>query len=145
MKHLAWLVSVAIASSGCRAPAPAQNASAVAEHKACAWPTTLDAPTAAPKNHRIVFENERVRVLDVVVDVGAREDLHAHCWPSFLYVFFRGKLRERDADGKVIREVSETPPSTAFPMTQWLESSAPHSIENMDSQPIHLLRVELKQ
>ena len=71
--------------------------------------------------------------------------VHAHCWPSVLYVLFRGKLRERDATGKVIREVAETPPPSAFPMTQWLPVSPPHSIENLDSQPIHLLRIELKQ
>ena len=124
--------------------ATAQTASAFGP-KACPWSASLDAPTAAPENHKVVFENERVRVLDVTVAVGGREKLHAHCWPSVLYVMFRGKLREWDADGKVIREVKETPPATAFPLTQWLEASPPHSIENLDSQPIHLVRVELKQ
>ena len=143
MKYLALLVTVVVAS--CRAEAPAQDATAAAERKTCAWSASLDAPTAAPKNHRVLFENERVRVLDVVVGVGDRESLHAHCWPSFLYVTFRGKLREWGADGKLLREVKETPPATAFPITQWLEASPPHSIENLDSQPIHLLRVELKQ
>jgi len=90
-----------------------------------------------------VFENDSVRVLDVVVGVGEREVLHAHCWPSFLYVMFRGKLREWDANGQVIREVKETPPMSSFPQTQWLEVGPPHAIENLDSQPIHLLRVEL--
>jgi hypothetical protein len=42
-------------------------------------------------------------------------------------------------------EVAETPPPSAFPMTQWLPVSPPHSIENLDYQPIHLLRIELKQ
>lgn len=143
MKRLAFLVTVGVAS--CRAEAPVRDATAASERKTCAWSAALDAPTAAPKNHRVVFENERVRVLDVVVDVGGRESLHAHCWPSFLYVMFRGKLREWGANGKLIREVKETPPATAFPITQWLEASPPHSIENLDSQPIHLLRIELKQ
>ena len=122
----------------------AQTASAPAP-KTCPWSASLDAPTAAPENHKVVFENERVRVLDVTVAVGGREKLHAHCWPSVLYVMFRGKLREWNADGKVIREVKETPPATAFPLTQWLEASPPHSIENLDSRPIHLVRIELKQ
>ena len=143
MKRLVLLATVLVASFG--AEATAQVAAGTAEQKTCAWPASLDAPTAAPKNHRVLFENERVRVLDVVVDVGDREPLHAHCWPSVLYVTFRGKLREWSADGKVIREVKETPPATAFPLTQWLEPSPPHSIENLDSQPIHLLRIELKQ
>ena len=143
MKRLALLVTVGVAS--CRAGAPAQDATRAAERKTCAWSAALDAPSAAPRNHRVLFENERVRVLDVVVEVGGRESLHAHCCPSFLYVMFRGKLREWGADGKLIREVNETPPATAFPITQLLQTSPPHSIENLDSQPIHLLRVELKQ
>ena len=143
MNRLVLLVTVLIGGFG--AEAMGQVAAGTADRKTCAWPASLDAPTAAPKNHRVVFENERVRVLDVVVDVGGREPLHAHCWPSVLYVTFRGKLREWGADGKVIREVTETPPATAFPLTQWLDASPPHSIENLDSQPIHLLRIELKQ
>ncbi|HVO11428.1 MAG TPA: YciI family protein [Vicinamibacteria bacterium] len=121
------------------------SATGHSQEKACAWPAALDAPTAAPRNHRVVFENDRVRVLDVVVEAGEREPLHAHCWPSILFVMFRGKLRERDADGKVIREVDTTPPASAFPQTQWLEASPPHSLENLDSQAIHLLRIELKE
>jgi hypothetical protein len=143
MKRLALLVTIGVAS--CRAEVPPQDATTAREHHTCAWSASLDAPTAAPENHRVLFENDRVRVLDVVVDVGGRETLHAHCWPSFLYVMFRGKLREWGSDGKLIREVKETPPASAFPITQWLDASPPHSIENLDSRPIHLLRVELKQ
>ena len=28
----------------------------------CAWPATLDAVAAAPRNHRVVLENEYIRV-----------------------------------------------------------------------------------
>ncbi len=141
-----FLLLALTAIGSCTSQAGAQAASgAPPTVKTCAWPASLDAPTAAPENHKVMFENERVRVLDVVVGVGAREALHAHCWPSVLYVIFRGKLREWDADGKVIREVKDTPPATAFPLTQWLDASPPHSIENLDTQPIHLVRIELKQ
>jgi len=143
MNRLVLLALMAIGSLATQAAA--QPASGAPDVKTCPWPTSLDAPTAAPDNHKVIFENERVRVLDVVVGVGGREALHAHCWPSVLYISFRGKLREWGADGKVIREVKDTPPATAFPMTQWLEASPPHSIENLDTQPIHLVRIELKQ
>ena len=33
----------------------------------CAWPAALDAVAAAPRNHRVLLENEKVRVLDVTV------------------------------------------------------------------------------
>ncbi len=143
MKRFA-LLAVLLATSPAGVAGQATT-TGLSQGKTCAWPAALDAPVAAPKNHRILFENERVRVLEVVVEVGGREPLHAHCWPSLLYVTFRGKLREWDADGNVVREVKETPPTSAFPQTQWLDVSPPHSIENLDSQPIHLLRIELKQ
>jgi len=136
---LAMIVIGTLTTHAAAQTAPATNV------KTCPWPPALDAPIAAPANHKVLFENERVRVLDVIVGVGARETLHAHCWPSVLYVIFRGKLREWGADGRVIREVKETPPATTFPLTQWLEASPPHAIENLDSQPIHLVRIELKQ
>jgi hypothetical protein len=143
LKHAARLVVACTALFASHAAA--QGAGDLPERKICQWPAALDAPTAAPANHRVVFENDRVRVLDVTVGVGSREALHAHCWPSVLYISFRGKLREWGADGKLIREVKETPPPTAFPLTQWLEASPPHSIENLDTKPIRLLRIELKQ
>ena len=144
-RYTRWLSLALIAIATCATTATARGTAGAPAEKTCRWPAALDAPTAAPDNHHVVFENERVRVLDVVVAVGGREALHAHCWPSVLYVTFRGKLREWGADGKVIREVKETPPATAFPLTQWLEASPPHSIENLDTQPIHLVRIELKE
>jgi hypothetical protein len=134
---VAALLATVATEVGAQTPAAARP-----DAKTCA---AMDAPIAAPTNHRIVFENDSVRVLDVVVGVGEREVLHAHCWPSFLYVMFRGKLREWDAKGQLIREVKETPPMSSFPQTQWLEVGPPHAIENLDSQPIRLLRVELKR
>jgi uncharacterized protein (TIGR02145 family) len=104
----------------------------------------LDAVAAAPANHRVLFENGEVRVLDVVVPVGTREPLHAHCWPSVLYVMSRGKLREYDASGRVVREEKEAPKAAALPFVTWLPAGEPHAMENLDTQPIHLVRVELK-
>jgi len=35
--------------------------------EACPWPENLDAVKAAPENHKVIFENEHVRVLDVTI------------------------------------------------------------------------------
>lgn len=35
------------------------------------WPDALDATVAAPQNHKVVLENERVRVLEVTVQPGS--------------------------------------------------------------------------
>jgi quercetin dioxygenase-like cupin family protein len=46
------------------------------------WGDELDAVVAAPNSHRVVFENEKVRVLEVSVPPGTREPEHTHRWPS---------------------------------------------------------------
>ena len=42
------------------------------------WPPHLDALVAAPASHRLLFEDEAVRVLEVTVQPGERENLHHH-------------------------------------------------------------------
>lgn len=110
--------------------------------RACAWGPELDAVRAAPANHKVVLENDRVRVLEVTVRPGEREPLHAHCNPSVLYVMERGALREHAADGRILRDDKAAP--ATLPITQWHETDPPHSVENPGTVPIRILRVELK-
>ena len=138
------LVGIAIgwfaATRGRFAPATAEAGVA----SRCAWPESLDAVVAAPGNHRVVLENEHVRVLDVTVAPGEREPLHAHCLPSVMYLMQEGVYRDYDASGKLVEEVTVAPPDSLFPMVLWLDPQAPHSVHNLDSRPTRLLRVELK-
>ena len=46
------------------------------------WDPALDAVIAAPRNHIVLFENERVRVLEVILDPNEEEPTHHHRWPS---------------------------------------------------------------
>ena len=50
------------------------------------WPEELDALTAAPEHHKLLFENESVRVLDACIPLGEITDVHKHKWPSSLYI-----------------------------------------------------------
>jgi len=34
------------------------------------WPPELDGPIAAPDQHRVIFENDRVRVLETTIRAG---------------------------------------------------------------------------
>ena len=111
----------------------------------CAWPDSLDAVAAAPNNHRVVLENDRVRVLDVTVAPGETEPLHAHCRSSVMYLMQEGVYRDYDADGRLIESVDVAPDPSRFPMTLWLDPQAPHAVHNLDSRPTRLLRIELKQ
>ena len=110
----------------------------------CKWSDDLDAVRAAPANHRVLLENERVRVLDVTVLPGERENLHAHCRPSVMYLMQEGVYRDYDAQGRLVEEVKEALPASKFPMTLWLGPQAPHAVHNLDTKPTRLIRVELK-
>jgi len=48
-------------------------------------PDTTDAVTAGPANHKVILENDTVRVLEATVPLHSREVPHTHFWPS---VFF---------------------------------------------------------
>jgi mannose-6-phosphate isomerase-like protein (cupin superfamily) len=111
----------------------------------CPWPDSLDAVRAAPENHRVLLENDRVRVLDVTVPAGGKEPIHAHCLPSVLVVLEGGRARDFDDHGKLIEEGEVIPPGATAPFAFWLDRTPPHSVHNTDIVPIHLVRVELKQ
>ena len=143
------LTGVLFAGCATAPPAGVRNLTTGAEaaHAAppCAWSNALDAVVAAPQNHRVLLENDKVRVLDVTVAPGEREPVHAHCWPSVLYVMSEGAYRDYDAVGKIIEEQTVAPPASAFPITLWMGPQAPHAVENLDAKPVRLLRIEFKQ
>ena len=66
------------------------------------WPPHLEALVAAPANHRLLHEDDEVRVLEVTVQPGERENLHHHRWPSIMVVLARPDYRNFDADGNEI-------------------------------------------
>ena len=110
----------------------------------CAWPAERDAVAAAPQHHTVLFENEQVRVLDVVVLPGIRQPVHAHCWPSVLYVTSGLSYVDYDHEGKVLFD-SRTAPAPSFPLVEWMGPQAPHAVHNLGDDPVHLIRVELKR
>jgi len=110
----------------------------------CPWPAELDAVRAAPNNHRVILENDRVRVMDVTVAPGAREPVHAHCLPSAMVVLQGGRARDYDGRGQLTDEGMIIPDGKSAPYAFWLERTPPHSVQNLDTIPIHLIRVELK-
>jgi quercetin dioxygenase-like cupin family protein len=109
------------------------------------WPDSLDATVAAPQNHQVVLENERVRVLEVTVQPGEREPVHGHKWPSVMYVMAEEFIRDYDRDGKLLYDSSTDTARMKTPYTIWMPPQAPHSVENLSKTPLRLLRVELKQ
>lgn len=109
------------------------------------WPAELDAVRAAPNHHKILLENDQVRVLEVSLAPNEKEPLHHHKWPSVLYIEEAGDFIDYDKEGKVIFDTQKLPEPLTFPLTMQKEPEAPHFVVNLSkTKPIRLIRVEMK-
>ncbi len=110
------------------------------------WPPHLDALIAAPANHRLLYEDDEVRVLDVSVEPGERENLHHHRWPSLMVVLARPNYTNRDADGNVIPPAGGIPANPVLPRALRLPPQPTHAIEVDADAPhgFHGVRIEFK-
>jgi hypothetical protein len=64
------------------------------------WDPALDAVTAAPGSHKVVFENDHLRVLEVTIEADSEEPMHHHRWPSvFVFDKVQGPVHEIAPDG----------------------------------------------
>lgn len=110
-----------------------------------AWDPALDAVVAAPDSHRVLLENESVRVLEVIIRPGEREPAHTHRWPSVMVGIEAARIRYYDAEGKVRFETPADRDLTDTPLgANWLGPEPLHSVENIDERIFRALRVELK-
>ena len=103
------------------------------------FPDGFDAVQAAPNSHRVLFENEFVRVLEVTLPPATTEPMHHHRWPSiFLNRDTGGRtahLRYHLPDGSV-RDIpaKETPVSESGQWrVAWMAPEAIHSLENIET------------
>lgn len=110
------------------------------------WPKNQDAVIAAPGNHKILMENDKVRVLEVTLAPGEKEPVHHHQWPSVLYIQTAGEFIDYDGEGKVIFDTRTLKIPLVFPMVMYKEPEAPHAVENLSKTiTLKLIRMEMKQ
>jgi hypothetical protein len=104
------------------------------------WTSENDALAAAPQNHKLLFENDDVRVLEVTVPAGVREPLHAHRYPSVLYYLSAAHMTEYSPGVPAVDRGHKDDGEVIF-----LPVGPPHQMENMEgSKPLKAIRVELK-
>jgi beta-alanine degradation protein BauB len=90
-----------------------------------------------PDKYKVVFENERVRVLEYGDQPGQRTSPHDH--PDSVMVTLSG------FDRRLIGAEGQTRDVTLEPgMVRWLDAQT-HSGENVGTTPTHVLFVELKE
>jgi hypothetical protein len=49
------------------------------------WADSLDAVKAAPQSHHLIFENDKIRILEVILQPLTQEPIHTHKWPSVMF------------------------------------------------------------
>ena len=103
----------------------------------------MDALVAAPASHRVLLENDRVRVLEVVIEPRTREPVHTHQAVSVMIVDEPARIRYYQGGAPLYESParSESPPGVRV---RWMEPEGPHSVHNIDDRRYHAIRVELK-
>ena len=104
----------------------------------------LDGPIAAPGHHRIVFENDHVRVIETVIRAGDTAPLHTHLTPHLTIVDSGSELIRRDADGGVLLEIRASAGGPGMPRYTWNDGIPAHTLENVGADDIVATTIELK-
>lgn len=104
----------------------------------------LDGPTAAPDHHRVVFENDRVRVVETLIPSGETAPLHTHLSAHVVIVSSGSHFVRRDANGDVLLDTRELGPDFTIPMYAWNDGIGPHTLENVGPADIVATAIELK-
>jgi hypothetical protein len=114
------------------------------------WDPGLDAVVAAPANHKVLFENENLRVLEVTLAPDEEEPTHHHRWRSvFVLDQVQGPIHDIAPDG------TQLPPNRDVikALQAWdgqgclVVDMAPQPagrVLNASGKPIHGIRVEMK-
>ena len=133
----------------------------------------LDAIAAAPKNHKVLYEDDHVRVLEVTVQPGEIENMHHHpCASVFAHDAPMPKFTNSFADdgsvmelGRNLQLISGDPEvpadvvaalaqlnaqldaamSNGLPMAWSSPPQSTHSVHNLDTFPMHFYRIEFKR
>lgn len=109
------------------------------------WNPKLDAPVAAPDNHKILYEDDSVRVLLVTVRPGEKEKIHDHPWPSILVVLGERNVEDFDAKGNRLPAPAPLPENFEWPLVFRWPPGAAHSIHNLDThKTFQAIRIEYK-
>jgi hypothetical protein len=107
------------------------------------WPPEMEGPIAAPEHHHLLMENDQVRVIDTRIPAGEKTRVHTHRCPGVYYTLSFSHFIRRDKDDTVLfdsRTVADHSDPTAF-----LDSLAPHTVENVGQTDLHVVSVEIKR
>lgn len=105
----------------------------------------LDALIASPNHHRLLMENDKVRVVETFIPPGERTAIHTHQWAGVLHVMSWSHFVRRD-DKDTILVDSRTVEALQNPAeVMWGAALPAHSLENVGDTVLRIVAVELKE
>ena len=146
MKVAIWLRACALALTVGGAFMAGAWAQTQTEQPIFKWPLTQEAVHAAAKNHRVLFENDAVRLLEVNVQPGQTEPLDWHMYPSvFAINGVQAALTDRTGDSTTQRARQYEDADWSQPQCRTMPVQAPHQVTDVDSFPVHFYGLEFKK
>lgn len=114
------------------------------------WPENLDALKAAPDNHKVVYEDDNLRVLAVMLDGKKSEPIHTHKWKSIMWIakpIVPCQINNyiKDADGNLAKSDSLIIKEMPVDIGQLINPEGPTSITNLGPENGVAYRVEFKR
>ena len=103
----------------------------------------VDGVVAAPEHHRVIFENDAVRVLETTIPSGETTPVHTHLARTVNYVVSGSHFVRRDESGATMFD-TRSDPAFALPRVVYSPPTPRHTIENTGPDDLVVIGVELK-
>ncbi len=104
----------------------------------------LDATVVASKWHQVIFENNFLRILEVIVKVGETVPFHTHQWDSIMVTLEDSDFLIRDNSGFDTKESALE--DDKLPFVELIQGSLqPHSYTNIGSKKYEAIIFEYKK
>ena len=104
----------------------------------------LDGVLAAPDHHKVLFENEAVRVLETTIRAGDITPVHHHLATTVSYVVSGSHFVRRDPAGAVLLD-TRADPEFVLPRVLYATGIPDHTLENTGTDDLIVIGVELKE
>lgn len=108
------------------------------------WPDSMDALIAAPEQHTLLMENEKMRVVQTRILPGQTVPVHTHRLGGVLFIQSWSDLIRRDQHGGVLLDTGRNHDRPVLNTPLWQEPLPPHTVENVGSSEFVSLQVEIK-
>jgi hypothetical protein len=120
------------------------------------YPIAYDEINAAPNNYKLLFENNKLRLLEVFIRPGETTPMHGTPY-SYIMAFNSVTLNSPDVTDKKLDAASALngqgagvagPPKThnlTEPTCMTMAARAPHAIHNGGTVPLHYYQIEYKR